>query len=72
MKPQPTDWSNPTSSNFGSIPSSTRNMWSGLDIDGQMMGEDASGGIGNNFQDDMQWDQYLRGIMPSYYELLGL
>ena len=47
-------------------------MWSGLDIDGQMMGEDASGGIGNNFQDDMQWDQYLRGIMPSYYELLGL
>jgi len=63
-------WQDPRSFSFGSMPNSTGNLLSGLDIDGQLMGRDATGGIGNNFQDDMNmigfWGQqpYMN---PFYY-----
>jgi len=53
MKTPPTDWTDPREFNFGSMPSTTGNLLSGIEIDRQLMGEDATGGIGNNFQDDL-------------------
>tara|TARA_R100000808_G_scaffold24964_1_gene59953 strand:+ start:4670 stop:4888 length:219 start_codon:yes stop_codon:yes gene_type:complete len=53
MTKQSNDWFDPRMGNYGSMPQSTGNLISGLSMDYGLWGVDPSGGIGNNFQDDL-------------------
>ena len=70
MKPKDTGWVDPSGYNFGFMPYTTGNLWSGLEVDGQLMGKDPTGGIGNNFQDDLNMAGFW-GYGPYSFPFFG-